>query len=116
MVIEAQPPTSRLHQIVLILGGFHTEMSFLGTIGSLMAGSGLQEVMSQVYAEDSVDDMLSGKAVACAVWAHLLVDSALNTIATAQMLGIPVAVSPKRRVAPTIKVDTLSALSVIRFV
>ena len=89
MIIEAQPEDSRLHQIVLILGGFHTEMSFLGTIGNLMAGSGLREVMSQVFAEGSVDHMLSGKAVARAVRAHLLVDSALNTIATAQMLGLP---------------------------
>ena len=55
-----------------------------------MAGTGLKEVMSQVHAEGSVDHMLSGKAVARAVRAHLLVDSPLNTIATAQMLGIPV--------------------------
>lgn len=55
MVIESQPAESPLRQIVLVLGGFHTEMSFLGTIGSLMAGSGLKEIMSQVYAEWSVD-------------------------------------------------------------
>lgn len=90
MVIKAQPSSSPLHQIILILGGFHTEMSFLGAIGSMMAGSGLKEVMSQVYAEGSVDHMLSGKAVTRAVRAHLLVDSALNTIATAQMFGVPV--------------------------
>ena len=89
MIIEAQPKESPLHQIVLILGGFHTEMSFLCSIGSLMAGSGLKEVMTQVYAEGSVDHILSGKAVARAVRAHLLVDSALNTMATAQMLCVP---------------------------
>lgn len=66
-------------------------MSFLGCIGGLMAGSGLKEVMSQVYAEGSVEHMLSGKAMARAVRAHLLVDAALNTMATAQMLsGVPV--------------------------
>ena len=90
MVIKTQPRESPLRQIILILGGFHTEMSFLGSIGSLMAGTGLKEVMSQVYAEGSVHHMLSGKAVARAVRAHLLVDSFLNTLATAQMLGIPV--------------------------
>ena len=89
MIIEAQPRESPLHQIVLILGGFHTEMSFLGCIGSLMAGSGLKEAISQVYAEGSVEHILSGKAVARAVRAHLLVDSALNTMTTAQMLGVP---------------------------
>ena len=89
-IIEALPSESPLHQIVLILGGFHTQMSFLGSIGNLMAGSGLKEVMSQVYAEGSVEHMLSGKAMARAVRAHLMVDSALNTMATAEMLGVPV--------------------------
>ncbi len=86
LVIEAQSQESLLHQIVLVLGGFHTEMSFLGTIGSLMSGAGLQEAISQVYAEGSVDQMLSGKSVSRAVRAHLLVDGALNTIATSQFL------------------------------
>ena len=90
IVIKAQPKESPLRQIILILSRFHTYMSFLGSIGSLMAGTGLKEVMSQVYAEGSVDHMLFGKAVARAVRVHLLVDSSLNTIATAQMLGIPV--------------------------
>ena len=90
MVIESQPRQSPLYQIILILGGFHSQMSFLGSIGSLMAGSGLKEAMAQVYAEGSVEHMLSGKAVARAVRAHLLVDAALNTIATAQMLDVPV--------------------------
>jgi hypothetical protein len=90
MVIESQPAASLLRQIVLILGGFHTEMSFLGTIGSLMDGSGLKDIVSQVYAEGSVDQMMSGKAVARAVRAHLLVDSALNAIATSHTFGIPV--------------------------
>ena len=39
-VIEGQPENSPLRSIVLRLGGFHTEMSFIGSIG-LMAGSGL---------------------------------------------------------------------------
>lgn len=90
MIIESQPAESPLHQIILVLGGFHIEMSYLGTIGSLMAGSGLKELISQVYAEGSVDQMLTGKAVARAVRAHFLVDSALNTIATSHMLDIPV--------------------------
>ncbi|XP_046554574.1 uncharacterized protein LOC124263891 [Haliotis rubra] len=90
MVIESQPTQSSLHQIVLMLGGFHTQMSFLGSIGSLMAGSGLKEAIVQVYAEGSAEQMLSGKAVTRAVRAHRLVDAALNTIATAQMLHVPV--------------------------
>jgi hypothetical protein len=90
MIIESQPEESPLRQIILILGGFHTEMSFLGMIGSLMAGSGVKEIISQVYAEGSVDQMLSCKAVAQAVQAHFLVDSALNTITTSNNFDIPV--------------------------
>lgn len=55
MVIEDQPMSSRLRRIVLILGGFHTEMSLLGAIGSIMDGSGLKEMMTQVFAKGSVE-------------------------------------------------------------
>ena len=57
------------------LGGFHTLMSFLGSIGKLMARSGLAEVFEEVYAEHTVN-MLSGKAVARSLRAHMLVQSA----------------------------------------
>jgi len=77
MIMEDQPLASRLRRIVLLLGGFHTEMSLLGAIGTIMDGSGLKEMLAQVY-QGSVDQMLSGKAVARTVRGHLLVDSALN--------------------------------------
>lgn len=35
--------------IVIRLGGFHTLMSFLGSIGHLMRGSGLEEVMGLIF-------------------------------------------------------------------
>ena len=41
MIIVSEPDGSGLRNIVLRLGRFHTEMSFLGSIGHLMAGSGL---------------------------------------------------------------------------
>ena len=89
MVIEDQPMSSRLRTIVLLLGGFHTEMSLLGAIGSIMAGYGLKEMLAQVYAEGSVEQMRSGKAVARAVSGHLLIDSALNIISTSTALQLP---------------------------
>lgn len=90
MVIEDQPSTSRLRKVVLLLGGFHTQMSFLGAIGHIMDGSGLKEMIAQVYAEGSVDHMLSGKAVSRAVRGHLLVDSALNILSTSAALQLPI--------------------------
>ena len=77
MIMEDQPLASRLRRIVLLLGGFHTEMSLLGAIGTIMDCSGLKKMLAQVY-QGSVDQMLNGKAVARAVRGHLLVDSALN--------------------------------------
>lgn len=88
LIIESQPSWSPLHNIFQILGGFYTQMSFLGTIGHLMAGTGLKDAMTQEYAEGSVDQMLSGKSVARAVRAHLLVDGVLNTLASSLMCGI----------------------------
>ena len=49
-IINGSPGTSPLRKIVLCLGGFHTEMSFLGSIGHLMMGSGLQDLLETVYA------------------------------------------------------------------
>ena len=50
--------------IVLILGGFHMMMSFAGSIGTLMAGSGLSSALETSYGPISINHMLSGKAIA----------------------------------------------------
>ena len=73
---------------MLCLGGFHTEMSFLGSIGHLMAGSGLQELFELIYAPNAVVHMLAGKAIAHAVRAHLTVESALNALLLSDTMNI----------------------------
>ena len=78
-----------LKSIVVRLGGFHLEMSFLGSIGHLMSASGLQHILELVYAPNAVVHMLTGKAIARAVRAHLLVDAALNGLLLANALGVP---------------------------
>ena len=50
--------------IVSHLGGFHTLMSFLGSIGNIMDGSGISELLHVVYGENTVKHMMSGKAIA----------------------------------------------------
>ena len=47
-IIQSQPTDNALKHVVLRLGGFHVEMSFLGNIGNLVAGSVLQEVLSTI--------------------------------------------------------------------
>ena len=52
-------------------------MSFLGSLGSLMNGTGLSKLLTTVYGESSVTHILSGKAIYRAFRAHLLVHTVL---------------------------------------
>lgn len=63
--------------IVIRLGGLHLLMSFLGSIGQLMKGSGLEEVLNEIYGDTTIEHVLSGKAYARALRGHLLVCAAL---------------------------------------
>ena len=65
---------------VLILGPFHSSMSFYGSIGHLMVGSGLQSILELIYAEHTVPHMLSGKAYSRATRGHLITAGALSAI------------------------------------
>jgi len=56
--------------VVCHLGGFHVLMSYLGTLGTLMAGSGLTDVLQTCYGSASVSQMMSGKAYARTVRGH----------------------------------------------
>lgn len=95
-IIKASEPVgSCIKSMVLRLGGFHLEMSFLGSIGHLMAGSGLQELIETVYAANSVKHMLTGKAVSRAIRGHLLVYGALQTMLVANAYNLPLPQSTK---------------------
>ena len=78
--VEAAAPGSELSNIVPKLRGFHTVMSFLGSIGNIMEGSGLREVLELVYAPNTVPHLFSGKATTRAIRGHFLVDAALQAI------------------------------------
>lgn len=89
-IIVSESLESDLRRIVLRLGGFHAEMSFLGSIGHLMAGSGLKEMLELIYAPQAVQHIISGKAIARAVRAHLLIDAVLNALIMSNALAIPI--------------------------
>ena len=72
--------SSPLKEIVLMLGGFHTVMNLLGCIGTLMEGSGLNEILGEIYGDNAVIHMMSGKAYSRAIRGHFIVDYALNNI------------------------------------
>ena len=69
-----------LTEIVCRLGGFHTLMSFLGSIGFAMDGSGIQELFEESYASNTVVHMLSGKAYSRSLRGHILAQSSLYSI------------------------------------
>ena len=64
--------------IVIHLGGFHTLMSFAGSLVFVMDGSGIESVFKAVYGEDTVRHMLGGKAIAKELRALILLESALT--------------------------------------
>ena len=66
--------------ILCRLGGFHTMMSFLGSVGTLMKGSGLSECLQEIYGENAVTHIESGKAVSRALRGHSLLQSALYSL------------------------------------
>ena len=79
-VIEGQSENSPLRSIVLRLDGFHTETSFIGSIGHPMSGSGLHELLETIYANNAVTHMLTGKTVQRAFGGLLQVDSSLSAM------------------------------------
>lgn len=78
-------PDTSLENVIVRLGGFHLLMSFLGAIGYIMSGSGLQELWSKVYAEKSTENMMTGKNFARAVRAHILTVQTLGSILVAEL-------------------------------
>ena len=99
-IIENEASGSPLKSIVLRLGGFHVLMSFLGAIGHLMAGSGLEEILKLVYASNAVTKMLEGKAVSRAIRGHFLVDGALNTLLAAKTFEVKLPIPASCAVDP----------------
>ena len=87
-IITAEPNGSGIKGILLRLGGFHTIMSFLGSIGHLMTGTGLQEVLETVYAANAVCHMMSGQTSDRAIRGHMLVDTAINALLISKIFDI----------------------------
>ena len=83
-IVINEPEGSDVKDVIVRLGGFHTEMSFLGCIGKLMENTGLTELLSTVYAPNTVGHMLNGKAISRAIRGHILVNDSLETLLVEQ--------------------------------
>lgn len=69
-----------LGNVFIRLGGFHLLMSFLGSVGNIMSGSGLEELWESVHAKGSIPQMMNGHAYSRALQAHFLTQAALSTL------------------------------------
>lgn len=65
--------------LVLMLGGFHTQMSFTKAIGKFVESSGLKEIWieSEVYGENTATNIIQGKVWNRVIRAHKLTCEAL---------------------------------------
>lgn len=61
-------------------------MSFFGAIGYIMQGSGIKEVLSPIYAPNSLGKMLNGHAYVRAVRAHTRLHLTLATIISKELV------------------------------
>ena len=79
-IMERHPSNNLLNSIVLRLGGFHTPMSFLGCVGHVVEGSGIENALVQCFAPNTIPHIKSGKAYSRALRALLLMDLALHAV------------------------------------
>lgn len=66
--------------IFVRLGGFHTILSFLGCIGTVMRNSGLEEALSTIYGDTIVKKVMQGKQYSRAIRCHTLTFQAILMI------------------------------------
>lgn len=78
-----------------MLGSFHTFMNLLGAVGTLMAGSGLSNILCEIYGENAVIHMMSGKAVQRSFRGHLLMNKCLNKLIVSEMIDEQPELAPK---------------------
>ena len=76
---------SKLHNIILRLGEFHTWMIFMVSIDLIMEDSGMGYLWWKIYADSTLKHMVSGKAYARATRGHLQGKIASNTIMTSMV-------------------------------
>jgi len=62
-------------------------MSFVGSVGHLMNGTGLQKPLDVIFARNTFPHIIRGKAYARAVCVHFLIDAVLHTLFQSKLCG-----------------------------
>ena len=87
---------TELDRLFIHLGGFHMAMSYIGGIGFIMKGSGIEDVPATVYAPNTIVHMLIGHAYSRALRGHFLVAAALTQLMIEQRPGCLTGVNTQR--------------------
>ena len=72
--------TAKELKVAPLLSDFDMLMSFCGSIGTIVSGSGIERVFQNIYGENAAKHILIGKAVSRANRAHIVTRSALMII------------------------------------
>ncbi|KAK6181746.1 hypothetical protein SNE40_009537 [Patella caerulea] len=67
-----------INSVVIRLGGFHTLMSAVGSVFTVMKGSGIEEALNCIYGPNAIVHIMSGKAIARALRSLFLLDATLS--------------------------------------
>ncbi|XP_039283254.1 uncharacterized protein LOC120351138 isoform X2 [Nilaparvata lugens] len=87
-IVGASDKDSKISKTVVRLGGFHLLMSYMGAIGKIMEGSGLEDLWGTVYGKATVSHMMNGHAYDRCLRAFTLTVAALMNIAREQFPDI----------------------------
>ena len=95
-LIQAARPQSAIMPLMFGLGSnwimslflsFHILMNFLGAIGYVMKGSGIEQLLGLLYGPSTVDHVMSGKAFARALRGHCIVHDCLVQLLLQYVVG-----------------------------
>ena len=85
-LIKSKNSNDQLKNIVLMLGCFHVELSFLGAIGTLMEGSGLEDGLEQIVAKNSIPHIMTGKNQEKSFRSHIIAATSLEVLLIKKIL------------------------------
>lgn len=79
-IVASADKSDPISNIFVRLGGFHLLMSFLGSIGYIICGSGFEEAMELICAKNSVTHIINGHACERAIRCHFLIHIVLSKL------------------------------------
>ena len=63
-----------------MLGLFHVELSFLGSIGTIMDSTGIEDAFEEFIAKNSIPQIMNGKNQERSFRSHIIAGTSLETI------------------------------------